>query len=414
MKILVLTCYYKSFNNASSIDIVKKIDILKKISQKIDIVTVYLDKEELIEKEENITIHRIKNKFIRYHSEIQRKAVGKKEEKVLDKVKFKIRKKLMEYFILPDNFIFWVKPAMSYIERSLKIEDYDYVISMGQPNSSYLLGMKLKIKFPNIKFITYWNDPWFANLKTYWFGRNLFEKYLEQQVIKKSDYFIVFSEEFIDRLTQQSKVKRKNIFKIEGVYDYFKKSEKINRERISILHTGDIYLPIRNISPFIEAIKEIKKEKRDFPLEFTFIGNIKDRNFFNELEKFENIKILGQKSYKECLEYSQKTDMFLLFGNKGVNRVPSKVFDYIAYDKPILTILGDENDPTAKIFSNQKRGPIIKNEITIIKKTLLHIKENMNEWEDICSKELEEFKSTNIAFNLYKWLMSKNIKGEKK
>ena len=405
MKLLIISAYYEPFNNASSLDIQSKIEFFKQIFSEIDLVTTYEKKSLEKEKKENLNIYRVKNLYKNYNA--TNNFISNREKvKLKTKLKNRIKTKILEEILIPDPHVFWINAAYKFIKENLDLKEYNYIVTMGQTNSPHLIGLKLKKKFQDLKWISYWNDPWFANLNRYNCLRERIEKYLEKKVVKNCDGFLLFCDEFKEKLIVDYKIQNKNIFEINGFYREFKTKEILENNVIKIVHTGDIYLPIRDILPFIEALNEINLIDKEYKNKviFSFVGEIKDKPYLEKLKKIENVEVLGKKNYEECKKNIENSDVLLLLGNKGVKRIPSKVFEYISYSKPIITILGEKEEPLLKVFKEISRGPIINNNKEEIKNNFFTIPSKIKDWKKIYIKELENYKEENIKKEFKKWL----------
>ena len=63
-------------------------------------------------------------------------------------------------FFIPDARVFWVKPSAKYLKKYLKENNFDAVVTTGPPHSVHLIGLELKMEFPNLKWIADFRDPW--------------------------------------------------------------------------------------------------------------------------------------------------------------------------------------------------------------------------------------------------------------
>jgi len=63
-------------------------------------------------------------------------------------------------FFIPDARVFWVKPSAEFLEKYLKANHYDALVTTGPPHSLHLIGLGLKKKLPNLKWIADFRDPW--------------------------------------------------------------------------------------------------------------------------------------------------------------------------------------------------------------------------------------------------------------
>jgi hypothetical protein len=63
-------------------------------------------------------------------------------------------------FFIPDARVFWVKPSVKFLEQYLKENQIEVVVTSGPPHSLHLIGLNLKKKLPNLKWIADFRDPW--------------------------------------------------------------------------------------------------------------------------------------------------------------------------------------------------------------------------------------------------------------
>src|SRR5690606_36121308 len=60
---------------------------------------------------------------------------------------------------IPDARVFWVKPSIKYLDKYIKENKIETIISTGPPHSVHLIGLGLK-KLNNITWIADFRDPW--------------------------------------------------------------------------------------------------------------------------------------------------------------------------------------------------------------------------------------------------------------
>ena len=63
-------------------------------------------------------------------------------------------------FFIPDPKIFWVKPSINFLKKKIHKENIDYIITTGPPHSMHLIGLGIKQKYPDIRWIADFRDPW--------------------------------------------------------------------------------------------------------------------------------------------------------------------------------------------------------------------------------------------------------------
>ncbi|MBK8112070.1 MAG: hypothetical protein IPK46_17970 [Saprospiraceae bacterium] len=63
-------------------------------------------------------------------------------------------------FFIPDARCFWIGPSIKYLSKHMKSHSYDVIISTGPPHSMHMIALGLKNKFPEIKWVADFRDPW--------------------------------------------------------------------------------------------------------------------------------------------------------------------------------------------------------------------------------------------------------------
>src|SRR4051812_47618816 len=79
-----------------------------------------------------------------------------KKAGITDKISIWIRGN----FFIPDARKFWIKPSIKYLSSYIAQNKIDYVISSGPPHSMHLIAAGLKSKFPHVKWVADFRDPW--------------------------------------------------------------------------------------------------------------------------------------------------------------------------------------------------------------------------------------------------------------
>ncbi len=96
---------------------------------------------------------------------------------------------------VPDARVWWVHPSVKFLEGYLRDHPVDAIVSTGPPHSMHLIALGLKKKFPQLRWIADWRDPWtnidfYDQLKlTAWADRK--HHRLEKEVITHADVNVV-------------------------------------------------------------------------------------------------------------------------------------------------------------------------------------------------------------------------------
>ncbi|WP_252214828.1 glycosyl transferase group 1 [Clostridium sp. VAP41] len=388
MKILFIACYSPLINNSAAIETLQYLNKLSEIpGNEIHLLTVNFPKNSIYYDE---YLFSMMDSKIKYHlidgGVIFKKFIPRKQSIAnVNKEPIKNRKflrKIKNAFVIPDMYYGWAKKAAKYGIELMQKEKFDVMFSMHEPPSSHLCAYYIKRKFKNVPWITYWSDPWLkdSTRQNSFILKRLVEKNMEKNVVQIADKFIFVTEENRkDYLNQYKVVNSKSEFTyiLNRGFDkelYNKLSlestpQLINKNKINMVYTGEIFTKLRNINPFIEALEEIRDENKDDYelLNILFFGNIDDIEVKRKLSNLEIVKVSPRIPFDEALKYMLNSEILLLFGNKNSKQIPAKIYDYFGTDSRIFIIYGDNNDPIKDIVENNKKCINTNNSVKEIK-----------------------------------------------
>ncbi|MBN1052710.1 glycosyl transferase group 1 [Clostridium botulinum] len=388
MKILFIACYSPLINNSAAIETLQYLNKLSEIpGNEIHLLTVNFPKNSIYYDE---YLFSMMDSKIKYHlidgGVIFKKFIPRKQNIAnVNKDPIKNRKflrKIKNAFVIPDMYYGWAKKAAKYGIELMQKEKFDVMFSMHEPPSSHLCAYYIKRKFKDVPWITYWSDPWLkdSTRQNSFILKRLVEKNMEKNVVQIADKFIFVTEENRkDYLNQYKVVNSKSEFTyiLNRGFDkelYNKLSlestpQLINKNKINMVYTGEIFTKLRNINPFIEALEEIRDENKDDYelLNILFFGNIDDIEVKRKLSNLEIVKVSPRIPFDEALKYMLNSEILLLFGNKNSKQIPAKIYDYFGTDSRIFVIYGDNNDPIKDIVENNKKCINTNNSVKEIK-----------------------------------------------
>ncbi|NFN44677.1 glycosyltransferase family 4 protein [Clostridium botulinum] len=394
MKILFIACYSPLINNSAAIETLQYLNKLSGIpGNEIHLLTVNFPENSIYYDE---YLFSMMDSKIKYHlidgGVIFKKFIPRKQSIAnVNKEPIKNRKflrKIKNAFVIPDMYYGWVKKAAKYGIQLMQQEKFDVIFSMHEPPSSHLCAYYIKRKFKNVPWITYWSDPWLkdSTRQNSFVLKRLVEKNMEKNVVQIADKFIFVTEENRkDYLSQYKAVSSKGEFTyiLNRGFDkelYNKLSlestpKLINKNKINMVYTGEIFTKLRNINPFIEALEEIKDENKDDYelLNILFFGNIDDIEVKRKLSNLEIAKVSSRIPFDEALKYMLNSEILLLFGNKNSKQIPAKIYDYFGTDARIFVIYGDNNDPIKDIVENNKKCINTNNSVKEIKDNIYRL-----------------------------------------
>lgn len=273
-------------------------------------------------------------------------------------------------FFIPDARVFWVKPSVEFLEKYLKANHYDVFVTTGPPHSLHLIGLNLKKKLPDLKWIADFRDPWteisyYKHLKLTKIADKKHRK-LESEVFKNAD--ITLATSYTD--AENFRKKGANAFCITNGFD----NESVENQcvpgsipgetttkKFTLSYIG-VLEQLRNPEILWETLNDLVQENADFKNDFQlkFVGRLDDKI----LQKIENSALksnltnLGYQTHDVALKHMQDSTVLLMTNfpqesSKGI--IPGKIFEYLATGKTILSF-GPKDADVEKILNETKAG----------------------------------------------------------
>ncbi|MGH1518284.1 glycosyl transferase family 1 [Chryseobacterium sp. JK1] len=313
-------------------------------------------------------------------------------------------------FFIPDARVFWVKPSIQFLEKYLKENKIDTIVTSGPPHSLHLIGLGLKDKLPNLKWIADFRDPWteisyYKHLKLTRSSDNKHRK-LESAVFKNAD--ITLATSYTD--AENFRKAGANAFCITNGFDESDSGEKVigqKNQNFTLSYIG-VLEQLRNPENLWKSLHDLIQENDDFASNFKlkFVGRIDDK-ILHSLENSNlknHILNLGYLSHGKAVEEMQNSEMLLItnFPNessKGI--IPGKIFEYLASGKQILSF-GPNQADVAKILVETQAGKHFSYHETETIKTF--ILEKFDLWKSgnlqENTQQIEQFSRKNLTQQL--------------
>ncbi|MBX0354660.1 glycosyltransferase [Bacillus toyonensis] len=429
MKILFIATQLPPFIGSANIRGLNYINYLNRLGHELDVITVDYPKdsiaydknsEDAFDKE--VRIHRV-NPGLLYNVSYTRKPgndISNRSENSKFSFKRKIGSFVKKNILIPDSFVQWINPAykkaVSLIESN---GSYDCIFSMHETPSSHVVAYKIKKKFPNLKWMGYWSDPW--NGDSLRKGRSLIKVFLEEKIerniVSKVDKFF-----FTTKSTRQMYINKydinPNVTNViyrgydDTLYHDIEQEKKIpielKNDKINIVHTGTIYKELRDIGPLCTALEKLRIENYNLfkKIHVLFIGQFTDIQDENRMKNLENVTIKSLMPYKEALKYVVYADVLLLYGNQNSTQVPGKVYEYLGSRAAVLTVLGDEKDELKDLMEQVNKGPIVLNNEEDIFDAIKSLERRESSNQLSWSQKVAEYKWINVVKDLEKKILN--------
>lgn len=266
-------------------------------------------------------------------------------------------------FFIPDPRIGWNRYAFKEACDIIETSGIKYVITTSPPHSTQLIGLKIKNKYPEIKWIADLRDPWTDIYYYHQFYPTFFSKMVdrrfETRVLQSADKIITVGKSLKDLFASKIKGIENKIEVITNGFDEddFKGMNSTIPDNFTISHIGtlsDAY-PINGL---LDALVSLQEKGNDFRLKFVGMVSSKQKELI--LSKFEkdSVEFIPYVNHQIAIRYMLETNALILIipdhkSNKGI--ITGKIFEYIASGKPIIC-LGPEDGDAAEIINQSGLG----------------------------------------------------------
>jgi hypothetical protein len=267
-----------------------------------------------------------------------------KKDSLFKKIIFFIRTQ----FIAPDARIIWNKYAFREAERLLLTGKYEIIITNGPPQSTHLVGLKLKKKY-GIKWIADFRDPWakFFNGEkdTRNFVIKYYDNYLEKKVLSSADISVVVSLKYAQCLNPGNKIIIPNAFDPDVYQDgEYKRTGFFRIKYIGALTAGRLNEGL-NILKWINEYAQINNFNN---IEVSFIGSFNSPpTDFCDNSQHLILRNIAYVEHQKAIEESIDSEALILIINQINNNegiMPHKLFEYIGSRTFILGLAPAGND----------------------------------------------------------------------
>jgi len=279
------------------------------------------------------------------------------------RLKSKILRFIRGNFFIPDPRKGWNKYAFEKACQIIEDEDIKHVITTSPPHSTQLIGLKLKRRYPEIKWITDLRDPW-TDIYYYdqfypTFISKMIDRRYEDKVLNTADKIITVGRSLKEHFANKIRGDKNKIEIITNGFDDgdFVGLNPESPAKLTISYIGtlsDVY-PIKGL---MDALYSLNRRGTDFNLKF--VGTISANQREIILLKIEksSLEFVPYVNHTDAIRYMLNANLLLLIipdhqSNKSI--ITGKIFEYIASGKPVLC-LGPVDGDAAEIVKSSESG----------------------------------------------------------
>lgn len=245
-----------------------------------------------------------------------------------------------------------------FVKKILKENNYDILVSEYNGFSTLVVGYLLKKRIANIHFVPIFWDPLSIKILPKYLPKKYSRKRLkriEDKIVHISDKLIMM-ESYKNKLDISSDNQVISFLSLPYLSEELlsKKNLTYKNDIIEVVYGGILDEKTRNPLKALEILNELDNIK----FNVTFIGHGTGMALVKKnISKFNfKIKLISYLPKEKYIEYLEKSDIFLNIGNNIENAIPSKLIEYIAYRKPIISFSSIENDSCLPYIEKYKLG----------------------------------------------------------
>lgn len=233
-----------------------------------------------------------------------------------------------------------------------KTHCFDAVISVYTPIEALLAGYAVKKKYPEIKYIPYYLDALAGGWGPKKWSVVKIERHtrrIEKKIAEKADLIVSMNSSKEYHLQNPLDTEKQINRCFLDVPTLIIPKEEIQIKDVpytgyELLYSGYINYPHRNPLPLLEVMSRLCNL---MDITVTFAGTCNKPKLFQPYIQKTNGKIryLGQQTHDEIITLAKQADLFLNIGSTNPFTIACKIFEYMLFQKPIITTYSIDNEP---------------------------------------------------------------------
>jgi glycosyltransferase involved in cell wall biosynthesis len=265
---------------------------------------------------------------------------------------------------MPDLTDFWIKPALTWARS--QNQRWDWVVSSSGPYTAHLVARKVKKERRSSFWAADFQDLWTDHhARSGLFPFTTAERVLERSCLKQASLITTVSEEWAERFRTKTKAP---VAVVYNGYDGVGWSQVPPRRifpddgRVRLVYTGTLYPQGQDPTPFLQALSRLAAADANYPYRLeVVVASLYEKHWLAMARQAgvgEFVKHVGALSRQDILTMQHDAEALLLVDSNGPSAgvIPSKVFEYLRADSPILAVGGSAMSALGRLLSRTGRG----------------------------------------------------------
>jgi glycosyltransferase involved in cell wall biosynthesis len=270
---------------------------------------------------------------------------------------------LNRWLFIPDEHVFWALGAAWVGLRLAKANQVKAICSTAPPFSSHLAAWWIA-RCLHLPWVADFRDPWLANPDLIYptSCHRWLNARLESAIIHAADCITNISphmqQDFVSRYLDRSPDTFLTIYNGFDPDDFMGiRRERPQQKRVRILHNGT-FSGSRTPVPFLESLVQLRDNRLLEDIEVYFVGASQHviHTLIDVFALTPLVTILEYMPHRQSLQHLLDADLLLLVSSGDA--MTSKVFEYLAVQKPILAVV-DPQGAAAQLIKEAKAGIVV-------------------------------------------------------
>jgi glycosyltransferase involved in cell wall biosynthesis len=260
--------------------------------------------------------------------------------------KSKIGRFIRGNFFIPDPRKGWNKYAFRKACELIKTENIQHIITTSPPHSTQLIGLKLKHRFPHLRWVADLRDPWTDIYYYDMFHPTLMARMIdlsmEKRVLKKADTILTVGNSLASLFASKVPDIEEKIHVVPNGYDEedFEGIASTQPTTFTITYVGTLSeaYPVKS---FLEAVRGYATATT--PLHLRFVGSVPEslRGKISSEAKGCTTEFIPYSDHPVAINHMMSSSLLLMIipdHPSGKSIITGKLFEYMASGKPVLFI----------------------------------------------------------------------------
>ncbi|MGD0583679.1 MAG: glycosyltransferase family 4 protein [Bacteroidales bacterium] len=266
-------------------------------------------------------------------------------------------------FFIPDPRRGWNRSAFRKACEIVQAENIKHIITTSPPHSTQLVGLKLKKRYPSVKWIADLRDPWtdiyYYSLFYHTPIARAIDKGYEKRILRSADRIITVGKTLRDLFASKLPGIKNKISVITNGFDEddFTGISVEDPEKLTVTYTGtlsDSY----PLNGFLAAASDLKKNGTDIRLRFIGTVSQRQKDLIIAETGPDSAEFIPHVDHVAAIRYMHESTALLLIipdHSSGKCILTGKLFEYIAARKPVIC-LGPIDGDAAEIITGASSG----------------------------------------------------------